>query len=228
MAGVYRADAGFLCRLALMLWRFQHRRTERVNYQPLPWIGMEEARRRDGTVERWAMIEPHIQAASSVLDVGCNVGYFVLKCAEKGCLAWGVDKSLPCHLVARHAGLKANLPNAQFVRWEVTPDNACALPYFDVVFFMSVFHHWCKGHGFAAARAGLGTLLARGRRVFFEMGQAEMAPKYNIPDFGGDAADWLRNLLAGLTDRPVVRLGETTVEAAYGREAAGRHLFCVG
>jgi SAM-dependent methyltransferase len=228
LAGANRAGTAALGRLALALWPRQGRRGERASYQPLPWLGLHDARRGAGTPERWTLLEPHIPADGAVLDVGCNAGYFVLKCAEKGALAWGVDKSLTCYLVARYARQKAGLANAHFFRWAVTPDNVRALPCFDVVLFMSVFHHWSKRHGFAAARAGLGELLAKGRRVIFEMGQAEMAPKYNLPHFGGDAVEGLRGLLAGLTDRPVIHLGATAVDAAYGRETAARHLFRVG
>jgi len=208
--------------------RVRHREIDCVNYQPLPWIGMLESRRTKGTIERWNAVDAHIKPNSSVLDIGANVGYFVFKAAEKNCMAWGIDSSLPCFLISNYVRYRSGLHNAHFFMDEVNLENVDALPTFDHILFLSVFHHWSAEYGFEPAKSALGRLIDKSRYSFiFEMGQSEMDPKYNIPSMGNDELLWIQELLIKVGKKPVSHLGEFEVFVDKGKTRSSRHLFCV-
>ncbi|MBI4616140.1 MAG: hypothetical protein HY720_21165 [Planctomycetes bacterium] len=88
-----------------------------------------------------------------------------------------------------------------FAPLEVTPVSAEALPSFDVVLCLSVFHHWVKHHGEPGARRIVGPLAARTKRhSVFETGQpdedAAWAP--NVSFMLPDPRSWIEGFLTGL------------------------------
>jgi hypothetical protein len=65
-----------------------------LEYQPLPWLGLPNARRRGtGTVQRWRAIEKAIARypCSSAIDLGCDVGLFSFSMASLGIPVLAVD-----------------------------------------------------------------------------------------------------------------------------------------
>lgn len=201
-----------------------------ANYQPLPWINLEESRRTEGTYERWEQMRPYILNRGSLLDIGCSVGFFVFKAVEQGMIAWGIDGDLESHLISLYARKKSGLLNAQFQLGLITPDNVESLPTFNTIIFLSVFHHWCRAHGLETSRNALETLISRSNRsFFFEMGQDEMDSKYNLPDMQGKPKAWLHDLLRDCSaGRDVSCLGQSDVLVNKGRDNARRYLFMVG
>lgn len=198
------------------------------NYQPLPWIGLKNSRRTQGTIDRWKKIDEKLTAGTSVLDIGCDVGYFVFKAAEKGCLAWGVDNNIYAIITANYAKEKIRSSNSQFFLQQIDESNIDLLPEFDYIIFVSVFHHWCLLYGFDKAKLMLAKLLKKAKRgLFFEMGQEEMASKYNIPAVDGDFKDWLKNFLEQVSGREAQILGEFDVFVDGGRKSAKRAMFLI-
>ena len=61
-------------------------------YQPLPWVSGVVAERHNGTLERWRAIENELgNLNGSVLDIGCNLGFFTFQMARKGFFSIGVE-----------------------------------------------------------------------------------------------------------------------------------------
>jgi len=214
------------------LARFLGRNLSRVNsssnYQPLPWIGINNSRRTQGTIERWDKMDQYLISNSSVLDIGCDVGYFVFKSAEKGCLAWGVDDNIFSNLIANYAKNKIKLSNSQFFLQRIDDKNVNLLPRFDYIIFLSVFHHWCKEYGFDGASKMLSDLIKKTNKgLFFEMGQSEMGDKYNIPKIQGDFENWLKKFLEDVSGKNVKCLGKFHAFVDKGKKEAERSLFLI-
>ena len=76
----------------------------------------------------------------------------------------------------------------------------------------------------------MGRLIARAQKgFFFEMGQEEMSPKYNIPGMNGDPKAWLESLLKDSSEgRSVAYLGDAEVFVNKGKDKAYRLIYFVG
>ena len=76
---------------------------------------------------------------STVLDLGCNVGFMSLKCAEKAKEVWGIERYSYWVEIAALAAKVLDIENAHF---HVGDALAFEAPYqFDVMLSLS-FHHW--------------------------------------------------------------------------------------
>src|SRR4051812_34708750 len=74
------------------LMRIKLLRKLRRRYVPTP---LYQSKRALGTEERWRIIDAHLAAEDqSLLDIGCNLGVFTRRAAERGLLAIGLD-SMP-------------------------------------------------------------------------------------------------------------------------------------
>ena len=64
-----------------------------LDYQPLPWIGVNKAGRSTGTKSRWEQIAPLLKEtqAKSLLDIGCNVGWFSISASKMGLSVIGIE-----------------------------------------------------------------------------------------------------------------------------------------
>ena len=64
-----------------------------LDYQPLPWIGINKASRSAGTKSRWDRIAPilHDFQVHTLLDIGCNVGWFSINAAKMGIAVVGLE-----------------------------------------------------------------------------------------------------------------------------------------
>ena len=90
------------------------------------FLGLSHQRQdAERTRQKWRLIEGELDTPpGSLLDIGCNEGYFALKAAEKGWCAWGIDRL--GHTVA-YADKKArdrHLSTAYFARGLMSPATA--------------------------------------------------------------------------------------------------------
>ncbi|HYQ70777.1 MAG TPA: class I SAM-dependent methyltransferase [Gammaproteobacteria bacterium] len=163
-------------------------------YQPLPWIGITTRKRDTSTLQRCETIEKHIGIDSgTVMDIGCNLGYFVLRLAEKGFFSIGIDTAPENVMVAQYAQRKARIDNAAFCYMTVYPDNINTLPDVDVMIFFSVWHHWIEDFGHDVATEMLAILWSKTRHVmFFETGEDKEIQQLGIREAPGL---WARNAL---------------------------------
>ena len=125
---IHSAQIALNFRMASLLAKKWHRQNQSANYQPLPWIGLDQSRRTEGTIARWDAISPHISKPGSLVDIGGNVGFFAYKAAEKGCLAWCIESDLPSNMIGEYAKWKCDFKNVHFIRWHVDKDNCQLMP----------------------------------------------------------------------------------------------------
>jgi SAM-dependent methyltransferase len=190
-----------------------------IAYQNLPWSGITGARRAAGSAARLeAMLEALRDEEAyprSVLDIGCNVGYFSLSLAQRGLIAFGVDMDRTALRVATISSRDLGENSGTFVPIEMncTPESIPLLPDVDIVICLSVWHHWVRHSGLAIASENLTKLWSKTKTaLFFDSGESEMPSIYNLP-FGDESpAKWLEQYLGELLPSAHVR--------ALGRFAA--------
>ena len=96
----------------------------------------------DATAVKFAMMDlPEDMTGMSVLDVGCNEGFFAFEAERRGASrVLAVDKSREA--AAKFDLVKRTLDSqVEFRRVELTKVKPADTPAFDLVFFLSVFHH---------------------------------------------------------------------------------------
>ena len=179
-----------------------------LGYQPLPWLGLSNARRSTGTVQRWTAIKEAISqySCSSAMDLGCEVGFFSFSIASTGIPVLGVDKCEHYLRIARYTSKRMGITNVGFVSLEVNPNTMRLLPDVDAVIFLSVFHHWVRPLGFSAATEMLSRLWDKCRVVmFFETGETEIPPCFGLPEMKPTSQEWLEDYLGKACEGSAVK-----------------------
>jgi SAM-dependent methyltransferase len=146
---------------------------QRTTYQPVPWLGTRQSKREASTIGRWNAIEQDLSLTKgNVIDIGCNVGYFTMKFAEKDFFSLGIDGDSENIYVANLARQVAKVEKVAFMNSFITPDNINELPKADVITFFSVWHHWIGLYGLDQARNMLATLWSKtNHTLYFEGGE---------------------------------------------------------
>jgi len=201
-------------------------------YQPLPfdWVRFYDAdRKEEASWQRWELIRPYLPKKTfSALDFGCNIGFFSFKLAENGAgLVVGIDTERGAILAAEKIKQLTRVQNVAFCQHEVTQENVFLLGEFDVILFMSVFHHINYKYDMDEAKIVLKELIKRTREVmFFETGQGDQSfgvmatamPKIESKE----ALVFVRELLCSCGAKTVKVLGKTEVKLD-----SNRYLFAV-
>jgi SAM-dependent methyltransferase len=189
-------------------------------YQPLPWLGKNHARRAAGVHTRWRAIESFIDAhpVATALDIGCNVGYFSIQLATRGITTVGVEKSPKCYRLFLYAIRKLKLSNAGVLVFDVQPSTVRLLPPADCVLFLSVWHHLVRTEGLAAAGDVLKGLWDKtGTALFFESGENELGAHWNLPPLDPSPDQFFsRYLTEQLDNARVEHLGQHDAFAPDG------------
>ncbi len=135
----------------------------------------------------------------SIIDVGCNDGYFVLKLATQGGICIGIDQDRNSIMIGQARAAINGVPNALFANLTITPENAANLPRVDVVICLSVFHHWVRHFGIERANIVLDELGGKaGKVLVFETGQPnEIGAQWAglLSFMGGDPDVWIHDRL---------------------------------
>jgi SAM-dependent methyltransferase len=167
-------------------------------YQPLPEVGITVDRSStERTLDRWAKIEPTVPPGPlSVLEIGCNVGFFSVKMAQRGCFVTSLDNTFYSTLLF-HIKTTLDLQNLATTDMFLTPSNVHTLPRYDCTFLLSVFHHWCVAYRSDAALAMLDTLYERTNRIlYFETGQPDTASeryRSRLPEMVPTPLAWMES-----------------------------------
>ena len=134
----------------------------------VPLTGFYQDKLAPALDERLALIEKAIpESASSVLDIGCNLGDITAHFARRGMWSIGLDSSRQLIDVALER--QRGVVDCGLMVSAVTPANVDRLPTFDVILLLSVHHHWLGTHGPDVAGAMLRTIVAKARDlVVFE------------------------------------------------------------
>jgi len=136
-------------------------------YQPVPWVGIQKAQRDDSTLKRWWAIENELEGMEgSVLDIGCNMGFFTFQMARRGFFCLGVEsEALPYHIcnLIKETG---EFNNAAFIKATVDENFCRILPTVDITFFLSVFHHVVRQSGLEGATGLMTALMYLGHSTY--------------------------------------------------------------
>jgi len=210
-----------------------------VLYQPLPWCGIETAKRDFGSYQRLRLIENELDGIkASVLDVGSSVGFFSISLAERGYFVTGLEMGKNKLEISQCAAAIAGVKTVSFVNIEVTIESALLLPTYDVVLCLSVWHHWVLFYWFDEAMSILQSLWSRTKNcMFFDTGLEELPSYFNLPKIDTDPVEWLTlNLQSICQDSTVKILGVSNAfpsEQFYSKDTkkesatATRNLFCI-
>jgi len=203
-------------------------------YQPLPWIGLEDAGRKNGTEQRLDIIrnELKINNVNTGLDVGCNVGYFCFNLAEDGISMLGVDMDDRFLRMARHVLRKCKFRNVGFLNMEINERTINLLPSTDLIIFLSVWHHWVKQYDYERATLMLSSMWGKCKKIMlFETGESEMPSRYKLPNMGEESTDWIKSYLENTCKGARVKyLGKTNAFAPKLKDKSlgvERNLFSI-
>lgn len=207
-AGLHRAS---LASLALRLAAQSILRTTH-NYQPDPFshTGPDPracAARFDAAAAELVDLE-----RPSVIDVGCNQGYFTLRFAKKGGICLGFDNDRAELMAARARAAIHRVDNVAFFELLLDPESIKGLPKCDVVICLSIFHHWVRHYGQKGAEDLMRDLAGRaGKAMVFDTGQPEeTATRWarQLDFMKPDGPAWIEGFLKDLGFAQVRRLGQ--------------------
>lgn len=210
-------------------------RPQRTAYQPLPWLGLDHARRATGTRERWEVIRPELARVGTrtAVDIGCNFGYFTFQMARQGISVIAVESEPRSVRVLAESARRMRLDNVAVLQGHLGPTSVALLPAVDAVLFLSVWHHWVRAYGLDGATRMTQCLWSKCQKaLFFDTGQSEMPATYGLPDMAGDDEAWLRSYLQGIAGAggAVRKLGTFKCFGPGGNErhaVAHRALFMI-
>jgi len=212
--------------------QFQYDVFPRSDYQPLPWIGINQAQRGEGTNARWKAIETSLTGLSihSGMDIGCNLGYFCFALAQKGIPMLGVDMDSRYIRVAQYASAKIGLSTVGLCQMMINTETVALLPNVDLTLILSVWHHWVRSYGLDKASQILSALWNKTEQVlFFETGETEMSSDFGLPAMGDSSRKWVEDYLkTNCAGANITHLGQFKAFAPLGdenRNVVYRNLF---
>jgi hypothetical protein len=167
-------------------------------YQPVSSLP-KRAARGAGSKSRWAAMFPIIrsQAVGSAVDIGACEGYFSIELAAAGIPTIAIESSPGNVRTTLLAVRRSGTRNVGVLAMDVTPENVGTLPVSDCVVCLSIWHHFVRIHGLTEATTMLETIWQQTRKVmFFDTGESEMTPDYELPPMTPDPRSWLAGYLA--------------------------------
>lgn len=155
--------------------------------------------------ERLALLNEAIpEHADSLLDLGCAEGHLTAEFADCGLFSIGVERQ--AHVVASARRSNADHANLGFLQYEVTPETIDTLPAFDVVFLLTVYHHWVNEFGWEDAESMLRSLGSTCETLVFENPDREVDRPPLEEYEGDDTAEYFTAYFETVFD------GDVTVE----------------
>ena len=193
-----------------------------AGYQPLPWVGINKAKRGEGTKARLEAIETSLTGLDirSGMDIGCNSGYFCFGLAQKGIPMLGIDMDAQNIRIAHYAYEKIGKQTIALCRMAINTETLCLLPTVDLVLVLSIWHHWIRSYGLDVASQILSTLWEKsGKVLYFETGEDEITADFGMPDMGESPRSWLENYLGTIcVGSEIIHLGQFKGFAPAGNE----------
>jgi SAM-dependent methyltransferase len=203
-------------------------------YQPIAFewnLNVPTDRDARATRQKWELIRNHLPAHSfSALDIGCNIGFFSFKLVQEGAgLVFGLDVERGPLLIADKIKQLSRIQNVGFCQYKLSPENVCLIGQFDIILFLSVFHHLNYVYGYENAKLILSELIKNTRKtLFFETGLSDQGygkMALAMPEMSGEGNEkFTRELLFSCGAGRVDLLGTTMVKNGLKGQ---RHLFAV-
>lgn len=200
--------------------------SRRTTYQPVPALGITSSKRAESSYGRWRAIQADLTSMTgSMLDIGCNVGFFAHQFAESGYLSFGIEGDPENVYVANLARQAGKIEGFSVMQKYLDPENISDLPTVDVITFFSVWHHWIGVYGLDGARDMLSELWNKTRRtMYFEGGEDTEVDLLGIER---PAAEWIKDELQNIcTGGVVCEIGK--FDSGTHKELGYRTLFAVG
>ena len=159
--------------------------------------------------QRIKAIRRHVDfQGKTVLDLGCSGGYFSLNIAQEAKRVLGVDgdrEVIEQNIAVAH---RMGIKNVEFINARLTPQLISALPDFDVVLFLSVFHHmlaasdaygWNSEASRSEAFDALQVIRDKARVLVFEMGYPDEGYDWSskLPPMEPDPVTWIKSCVFG-------------------------------
>ena len=168
------------------------------NYQPNPFSKKNRAGR--DTYDRYNAILSNInETPKSVIDLGCNRGFFVIKTAAEGSISIGVDHDWFEIIWAKAVAEKNNVNKALFMNAEINLSFLNTMPSFDMVVCTSIFHHWVRIYGKEDAFNMMRSIASKTNKyLVFETGQYnETSTRWHdeLDFMGDDYEKWIIDFL---------------------------------
>ncbi|MGB5705622.1 MAG: class I SAM-dependent methyltransferase [Arenicellales bacterium] len=198
------------------------------SYQPDPFGFVTSAadidRDPEGTHKKWLLIKEELPAEPyTALDLGCNIGYFsFLMALNKADHVVGMELERGPVLVAEKLKTLGRVGNVGFLNATITDKNVDLLGEYDVILFLSVFHHLVHSGGMDAAKYVLSALINKSRNaLYFETGQGDQGfgkMAGSMPKIAKeDALDYCTDLLMECGAGSIQLLGETSLKNSASR-----------
>lgn len=179
-------------------------------YQPV--FGRTDFKTQRDCWDRWAAMELELpKRPYSFLDIGSQVGFYIMSAAQHGAIAVGVERVTAYVKMAHAIQTRRKIERATFLNLEINEQTMQMLPRFEVTCCLSVFHHWAMEWGFAKADKIFTELCRNTSLMFFETGQSNEPVKAfgdRLQFMGADPQGWLRNYLRDKGFTEVRALGE--------------------
>lgn len=140
----------------------------------------------------------------SYLDIGSQLGYFVFKMQEykPGIFSTGIEMNKISFLYSQLSSFLSGLENVSFMNTKFSSSVCEVIPRYDVISFLSVFHHVVHFDGFDEADRIMKGLFEKVDKYFlFETGQYDEKGYYwseCLEFMGDDSEPWLLDYLKGL------------------------------
>ena len=148
----------------------------------------------------------------SVLDIGCEQGYFVFRMAERGGFCIGIDWDRHKIEIAQALSTVYNVNNALFAQMDINNKTAATLPKVDIVICLSIFHHWAYKLGeYDAKEIMIKVSNCAEKYLIFETGQPnEVKIKWaeRLSFIGPDIDIWIHNFLYELGFEKIHNVGQ--------------------
>jgi SAM-dependent methyltransferase len=169
-----------------------------------------DAKREKGSHERLKVILSIIgDRPSSILDIGSAEGYFSMNLAKKGNFVVAIEGKKQRAMIGQILARNNNINNVSFYNLNLEIDDANALPDFDNVLCLAVWHHWVRLYDLDYANELLATIWAKTKkRMFFETGLDELPESFKLK--GNDERWLIDNLSTSLKNSKVVEISEST------------------
>ncbi|MGB8951800.1 MAG: methyltransferase domain-containing protein [Candidatus Aminicenantales bacterium] len=181
---------------------------ERKKYHPDPRarFRLHSLRRVD---KRLRAITSHVDLkGKSILDLGCSGGYFSFRFSPMARYVLGIDADRKIIEQNQVIVASRNYSNLEFRHATITPNLVGSLPDFDVVLFLSVFHHmltasdayeWNDLRRQQDAYNTMALIREKCRILVFEMGYPDEGYEWctRLPVMSPNPEDWIIHNIFG-------------------------------
>ena len=182
----------FLFRLKLQFF-FNIRKPYQINYLKNNSLKSNEERSCYDRLEKIKSIKLNF---GSILDIGCNEGFFTYNLVDNDYFGLGIDEDRNAIYIAESIVKLKEKKNISYLNLELTFDKIKKLPNCDTVVFLSVFHHWVNRYGKETSINMFSELCKKANKyIIFESGQpSEKGFKWSKKiSFMDDYENWIHN-----------------------------------